>query len=331
VTACDVQDPRQAWLYDETFKQIRNLDGKCLIAPHAGGIEQAELTFTLVQGENRACRGSDKRDNARENYIAFLGIKTLDECKQKCISRAVCNAIEFHPYKERCEVWIKNVTTSVSASNFTCLKASLADPTLAVYEPVDGGEGRVCRGDHAGDNSALYFTLSSAETVEDCERQCAFHTGTCTGFEYHKGGRCELWSKSVGASSPIAGYQCKSLATVLMAECDISSYRQWWTFNASSGKIRSFEDGACLNACGDGRLRLLSCAAESTQQWTAPEIKQPALLRQQGHGTSLSHQDQLDTGRGSARQEETSTGALRKSSSRRRRRTRQEAALLEIN
>lgn len=326
---CDTQDTSQAWLYDKNIRQIRNLNGKCLMAPHAGGIVQAQLTFTpVVAAENRACRGANFRDNARENYVAFLNVKTIQECKQFCMSRAICTAIEFNPYKERCEVWIKNVTTSVSAKNFTCLSASLADNTLAVYEPVDGGQGRVCRGDHAGDNSARYFTVSSAETVQDCEHQCAFTTGQCTGFEYHKTGRCELWSKPVGASAALSGYQCKSLATVLLTDCDVSSYRQWWTFNSSTGKMRSIEDGVCLYAAGDNRLRLLSCNAESSQRWTALTIQQSLLQR--GPAESFGSRTQSND-KGAPLQEKQATGSLPRSSSRRRRRTLlQHVALQEI-
>ena len=42
------------------------------------------------------------------------------------------------------------VTTTVMAPNFTCYAASLEDPTLAIFEEVDGGQDRVCRGKHPG-------------------------------------------------------------------------------------------------------------------------------------------------------------------------------------
>ncbi|CAE7315881.1 unnamed protein product, partial [Symbiodinium pilosum] len=59
--------------------------GKCLMAPHAGGIRQAKLSYTAVRGGvDIACRGTDWRDNDRSNYIPFLGVGDLDTCKGYC-------------------------------------------------------------------------------------------------------------------------------------------------------------------------------------------------------------------------------------------------------
>ncbi|CAE7614021.1 nipblb [Symbiodinium natans] len=280
--SCTVGDDLQTWFYDETLEQFRNGLGKCLMAPHAGGIRQAKLSFTPVRGgENIACRGTDWRDNARDNYIPFLGVDALETCQGYCSERASCMGIEFNPKMRRCEVWTKAVQTGVIASNFTCYTASLEDPTLAIFEPVDGGSDRVCRGESPGDNQASYFKVTVAESKEDCQRQCSMATGYCTGFEYHKFGRCELWLKPVGASVSAKGYHCRALATVVMEDCNTSDFRQLWLFDQSNGVISSKEDGACLGAVGTGkteggRLRLLTCnAASSSQAWAAvsPQVE----------------------------------------------------------
>jgi len=274
--SCSVSDDAQTWFYDETLEQFKNGHGKCLMAPHAGGIRQAKLSYTPVRGaQDIACRGTDWRDNERGNYIPFLNVESLDTCKMRCSERASCTGIEFNPWMKRCEVWTKAVQTGVKATNFTCYTASLEDPTLAIFEPVDGGMDRVCRGESPGDNQASYFKVSEAESSEDCQRQCSMATGYCTGFEYHKFGRCELWLISVGASSPLSGYNCRALATVVMEECNSSDFRQLWRFDTTNGVISSKQDGACLGAVGDGkteggRVRLRTCnAASSSQAWTA--------------------------------------------------------------
>lgn len=162
--------PWQKWFYDETSNQLKNGFGKCLMAPHAGGIRKAKISFTRFgSGENRACRGSSWQDNDKSNYIAFWPVDALETCKDRCRERTSCKGIEFNPDLRRCEVWIKPVTLAVTTvANFSCYTASLEDPTLAIFEDVDGGSERVCRGNNPGDNSLSYFTLSLAESKEDC-------------------------------------------------------------------------------------------------------------------------------------------------------------------
>ncbi|CAK9057639.1 Cell surface hyaluronidase (Cell migration-inducing hyaluronidase 2) (Transmembrane protein 2) [Durusdinium trenchii] len=271
---CQEADQAQKWFYDETSNQLKNGWDRCLAAPHAGGILQAKIAFAPVRGGiGRACRGSSWRDNDRSNYIAFWPVDLLEVCKERCRERASCTGIEFNAWLRRCEVWIKPVTTSVKASNFTCYNASLEDPTLAIFEDVDGGADRVCRGKHSGDNSASYYTASLAESKEDCQRQCSMATGRCTGFEYHQFGRCELWSAPVGSSREASGYYCRALATVITQDCNVSDVRQSWRLD-SARKILSVQDGACLDAVGGtiegDRVRLLTCNAESqTQLWSS--------------------------------------------------------------
>jgi len=275
------EDLAQKWFYDETSNQLKNGFGKCLMAPHAGGIRKAKLSFTpFGSGFNRACRGSSWSDNDKSNYLAFWPVDTLETCKDRCRARESCKGIEFNPDLRRCEVWIKPVTLAVATKgNFSCFTAFLEDPTLAIFEDVDGGFDHVCRGSHPGDNSLSYFTLSTAESKEDCQRQCSMATGHCTGFEFHFSSRCELWSKPVGASQVLSGYYCGALATVIMQDCNTSDFRQLWNIDSTLGQITSVQDGACLDAIGGStpgsRVRLLSCNPESASQLWKLSMEMP--------------------------------------------------------
>eukprot|EP00913_Durusdinium_trenchii_P018642 g17517.t3 len=244
---CQEADQAQKWFYDETSNQLKNGWDRCLAAPHAGGILQiavapkAKIAFAPVRGGiGRACRGSSWRDNDRSNYIAFWPVDLLEVCKERCRERASCTGIEFNAWLRRCEVWIKPVTTSVKASNFTCYNASLEDPTLAIFEDVDGGADRVCRGKHSGDNSASYYTASLAESKEESPDTILLPC-RCTGFEYHQFGRCELWSAPVGSSREASGYYCRALATVITQDCNVSDVRQSWRLD-SARKILSVQE-----------------------------------------------------------------------------------------
>eukprot|EP00437_Effrenium_voratum_P009909 CAMPEP_0181428788 /NCGR_PEP_ID=MMETSP1110-20121109/16861_1 /TAXON_ID=174948 /ORGANISM="Symbiodinium sp., Strain CCMP421" /LENGTH=1773 /DNA_ID=CAMNT_0023552029 /DNA_START=37 /DNA_END=5358 /DNA_ORIENTATION=- len=274
---CKKEDDAQLWFYNEQWHHFENGFGKCLMAPHAGGVLKAKISFTPVDGgESRACRGTSASDFGSSNYLPFLGIDSLDTCKDLCRERASCTGIEFNPFMKRCEVWIKPVGMTVGAYNFSCYAASLEDPTLAIFEAVDGGVGRVCRGDNPGDNAASYYTQSWAESQEDCQRQCSMATGHCTGFEFHKFGRCELWSKPVGSSAGISGYSCRALATVIMQDCNSSDFRQMWQMD-NEGHISSLKDGACLDAVNDGvggRVRLLTCSAmDASRTWSTETVQ----------------------------------------------------------
>jgi len=67
-----------------------------------------------------------------------------------------------------------------------------------LFEPVDGGVSRACRGASATDNSPLNFQLSTASDLTFCQWQC-MKMDTCQGVEYHTSNwRCELWTRPGG-------------------------------------------------------------------------------------------------------------------------------------
>ena len=72
-----------------------------------------------------------------------------------------------------------------------------------LFEPVDGGVSRACRGASAADNSPLNFQLSSASDLTFCQLQC-MQMETCQGVEYHPSNwRCELWTTPGGIQASI--------------------------------------------------------------------------------------------------------------------------------
>lgn len=123
------------------------------------------------------------------------------DCAQRC-AQFQCQGIEFH-YHGRCELWTRRegIGSSVWRAGYQCMRnmdAVQVRPRLMNFEPVNGGEGQACRGTSPGDNKASYFTVETAESLEDCAKRCTQH-GKCQGIEYHPTGRCELWTRD-GAS-----------------------------------------------------------------------------------------------------------------------------------
>eukprot|EP00438_Fugacium_kawagutii_P010115 Skav203906 [mRNA] locus=scaffold1649:333420:346789:- [translate_table: standard] len=162
-------------------------------------------TFQPVNGGfDRACRGANIGDNRASNY-RVVALQSLADCEQKCLDSHGCVAVEYS--KGRCELWLKKVEATLS---FQCQSVVPGTGSSWVFEAVDGAQAKVCRGSHPGDNSNSYFELSSASNITDCLTKC-FETSLCTGVEFHKTGRCELWNRTIGASNSIDGYQCYRL------------------------------------------------------------------------------------------------------------------------
>lgn len=93
---------------------------------------------------------------------------------------------------------------------------------MARFEPVDGGVGRACRGSSAGDNSAQYYDVVSASTLEECKDLCT-PKQECVGVEY-SGSRCELWTRPAGieASISLVGFTCLRLVRNLPSSTSLS-------------------------------------------------------------------------------------------------------------
>eukprot|EP00440_Ansanella_granifera_P037063 gb/GFBE01040220.1/.p1 GENE.gb/GFBE01040220.1/~~gb/GFBE01040220.1/.p1 ORF type:complete len:1500 (+),score=225.46 gb/GFBE01040220.1/:1-4500(+) len=170
-------------------------------------------------GSGRACRGASASDNSANYFRLFADVQSMDDCKAKCVDEPLCQGIEHHS-SGRCEVWIRSegIESSIALSGYTCLQyraggaqtttTTRVSPTLFV--PVNGGEGRACRGGSATDNSASYFQLfANVQSLDGCMSKCV-EASLCKGIEYNPNGRCEVWTRPAGiqASVGLAGFSC---------------------------------------------------------------------------------------------------------------------------
>jgi len=114
--------------------------------------------------------------------------------------------------------------SSMATTSTSSMGTTLATTTaVAGFAPVDGGTDRACRGAGFNDNLASYYVVTSADSLETCQQQCA-QRGDCRGIEF-RGTRCELWTRpgGIGASIPLAGFTCQqylntwTLSTTLAA------------------------------------------------------------------------------------------------------------------
>lgn len=167
----------------------------------------AGLFHPVDGGTSRACRGSSRSDNSPSHYTV-LQQNTLKGCKKECEMTPSCVGVEYSG--GRCEIWTRlgGIESAVVLQGFTCLH--FLRPTsscLMLFEGVDGGEERACRGSTADDNSEEYFQGKEAQTLESCEAYCEAEAA-CVGISYSKC-RCEIWVRPQGIQATTA--QCGSV------------------------------------------------------------------------------------------------------------------------
>eukprot|EP00439_Symbiodinium_sp_Y106_P046690 s1146_g5.t5 len=167
-------------------------------------------------GEGRACRGSSRSDNRPQYYQLVRGITSLEDCQMHCAATAGCRGVEFSG--QRCEVWLRaeGIEATIALPGFTCMRydgplVTTTTPMPGTWSPVDGGDGRACRGASSSDNSANYYNVvPGLVNLDACKARCQITDG-CQGVEF-KIGRCEIWTRPQGiqASIPLAGFTCLS-------------------------------------------------------------------------------------------------------------------------
>ncbi|CAE7244777.1 pkgB, partial [Symbiodinium necroappetens] len=68
---------------------------------------------------------------------------------------------------------------------------------LQNFVAVNGGHGQSCRGKHAFDKEAAYYTASAAGSLEECKAACVQHP-ECQGISFASSGSCEVWTRPEG-------------------------------------------------------------------------------------------------------------------------------------
>eukprot|EP00437_Effrenium_voratum_P002644 CAMPEP_0181421910 /NCGR_PEP_ID=MMETSP1110-20121109/13338_1 /TAXON_ID=174948 /ORGANISM="Symbiodinium sp., Strain CCMP421" /LENGTH=751 /DNA_ID=CAMNT_0023544983 /DNA_START=24 /DNA_END=2279 /DNA_ORIENTATION=+ len=145
--------------------------------------------FAVQGGSGISCRGAHAKDEAFSHFVESQQ-KTLDDCKQRCMSSHICKGIDFHG--TTCRVWTQNIQASLQAEGHTCLRF-LADTAMLEFLEL----GNACRGAHKGDKDPAYFTSTTASDLEECKSMCVADLA-CQGVSYTQSGVCEIWTRQEG-------------------------------------------------------------------------------------------------------------------------------------
>eukprot|EP00931_Biecheleriopsis_adriatica_P096425 TRINITY_DN7007_c0_g1_i2.p1 TRINITY_DN7007_c0_g1~~TRINITY_DN7007_c0_g1_i2.p1 ORF type:complete len:2100 (-),score=266.06 TRINITY_DN7007_c0_g1_i2:89-6388(-) len=139
-------------------------------------------------------------------------VSSLDSCRKQCVATPGCRGIEYSSLG--CKVWHQQISTSVHFSGSVCLKyghASLAEiaEKADVFQAIDGGTGRACRGDNMTDNSPSHYTYyhpSKITSMAACQGLCVQDVA-CHGIEFSVHG-CKIWKRLIGATATSPDLTC---------------------------------------------------------------------------------------------------------------------------
>jgi len=120
-------------------------------------------------------------------------------------------------------------------------------------EPIDGGQGRACRGASADDHSPQHFKFyENTKSLDDCQGLCVSNPG-CKGLSFSSAG-CEVWTRSFGIQATVEASDSHCLRYEPFTAADGGSNRacrgEHTSDNSSSHySLHSLEATPSLFAC----------------------------------------------------------------------------------
>jgi len=203
----------EVWVRPEGIQSSISMNGfACLRYDHSlDSMAGTSGHFNPVDGgTSRACRGATTTDDSPRYYdLSTAG--SLEGCQNLCRATSSCKGIEYSS-SGRCEIWKISIQSSKAVQGFACFRyeepeSGSVDDSAFELSPVDGGASRACRGASATDDSADYYQLFSASSLDVCQNFC-LTMPECKGIEYSSTGRCEVWTRDIQASKSIEGFTC---------------------------------------------------------------------------------------------------------------------------
>jgi hypothetical protein len=186
--------PFDAWPDLDNGVTCKSCTALVLTEPHGGRCD----TFCASFGHVCVAAAEEENENCEVKYIASCDQEISGTSDMLCTCELPSTTTATRP-----------ATTPSSSSTSTSSTVSTKQ-SEAAFDEVDGGAGRACRGATSKDNSASYYTKTSASNLDNCKNMC-LATPSCVGVEFgENSGRCEIWTRpqGIGASTPVSGYRC---------------------------------------------------------------------------------------------------------------------------
>jgi len=149
------------------------------------------------------------------DFKSVPNIVSAEKCAVACRHEPDCQSYSWALNQQVC--YLKNSAMPSRTSDSCCISGlpSCSEHLPVPFNPVDGGEGRACRGASADDDSDRYFDLFTVDSLESCMDKCVAEP-SCKGIEYNSLGRCEVWKRPDGiqSSEAVSGFTCMSYEPV---------------------------------------------------------------------------------------------------------------------
>lgn len=103
-----------------------------------------------------------------------------------------------------------------------------AATSYEMFAPVGGGKDQACRGKDSSDNSGSYYTVVTADSLDECREKCLqMEKQLCKGIEYSGITRCELWTRPEGIqfTTEKPGFTCEANMQAPVFWTDLSFLR----------------------------------------------------------------------------------------------------------
>ncbi|CAJ1402212.1 unnamed protein product [Effrenium voratum] len=262
--------------------------GRCEVWTRAGGIEatvsldnfqcwsyKPSLYLPVDGGIGRQCRGI-LEDEA--SYFLQPGVQALPACKGLCESEPACKGIEYAVESEQCKVWTEGIGASIPADGHECYRLEFVYVNSS--EPLSA-----CRGAHANDNSASYFSVVNVLGLEECKQSCR-EEPACQGIEYSSA-RCEVWTRPGGieAVKPLAGTMCLKYAgtTLTTTTATQATSAPVTTTSATSAPVTT-------TSTTSAPVTTTSTTSAPVTTTSTPELRQsPAIVEVHTSSVAASH------------------------------------------
>jgi len=185
-------------------------------------------------GRGYACRlnSSDATTDGDGKGVEVVGVFTLESCKQACVNRPDCHAIEFknrtapladgtEPAKAgvKCEVWVAEPKWMKPVGEHVCMRFRRDRTDAQGFTHLGNDSAHACRlgsfDDNTTDGRGAGVSIPDITTNEQCQEACV-KSLDCKAIEWKdrplsqpKGGKkCELWTQTPGYTDWVSDHVC---------------------------------------------------------------------------------------------------------------------------
>jgi len=151
--------------------------------------DRSSLGYGYEKHYKSICRTDNWENGSGKEENDIYEHKSRGECEDKCTDSYWCVGFEWNELG-RCKIWKDSRYNNYSSGYDKSICYWKNWNTKVEYDRNDKSACRTDSGRKGDDNDEYY--LYSGRSKNECEGKCS-HNAWCTGFEWDKNERCEIW------------------------------------------------------------------------------------------------------------------------------------------